>query len=51
MCTKCHCFKRRAQAFPWNTLDQSNSSDSGADFSGSELYIPRAKLKPTENVC
>ncbi|KAI1731796.1 calcium-binding EGF domain-containing protein [Ditylenchus destructor] len=47
LCTKCHCFKRR-RAFPWSTLDQSNSSESGADLSdlyNKEIGIPRAQLK------
>ncbi|KAI6201465.1 hypothetical protein M3Y96_00844600 [Aphelenchoides besseyi] len=61
-CTKCRCFTRyreplmayRNGLFPWSTLDQSTSSDSGADFSAfsaagdlyaHELGIPRAKLK------
>uniref|UniRef100_A0AC34QH72 Uncharacterized protein n=1 Tax=Panagrolaimus sp. JU765 TaxID=591449 RepID=A0AC34QH72_9BILA len=59
LCTKCHCFKRYREplftyrrAFPWSTLDQSASSDSGADMSMSagdlynqDLGIPRAKVK------
>uniref|UniRef100_A0A7E4VNX4 Transmembrane cell adhesion receptor mua-3 n=1 Tax=Panagrellus redivivus TaxID=6233 RepID=A0A7E4VNX4_PANRE len=62
LCTKCHCFKRyreplftyRRGVFPWSTLDQSASSDSGADMSAmsasGDLYnqdgiIPRAKVK------
>ncbi|CAD5215432.1 unnamed protein product [Bursaphelenchus okinawaensis] len=59
-CSKCHCFKRYADAIGyrpgpfWNTLEHSTSSESGADFSAfsaaGDLYhhdlgIPRAKLK------
>uniref|UniRef100_A0A183C216 EGF-like domain-containing protein n=1 Tax=Globodera pallida TaxID=36090 RepID=A0A183C216_GLOPA len=42
LCTKCRCFKRRRD---FSTLDQSASSESGADFTSLYGGIPRAKLK------
>lgn len=42
LCTKCRCFKSRKE---FAALDQSASSESGADFTSIYGGIPRAKLK------
>ncbi|KAL3070193.1 hypothetical protein niasHT_039386 [Heterodera trifolii] len=42
LCTKCRCFKRRRD---FSALDQSASSESGADFTSLYGGIPRPKLK------